>query len=273
MLQRTLTALVAVPVIIAVIWFGAPWLAVLVLVAAALGIRELFHLLPPETGPLPTALGVLWAVAMVLGAWVASDLHSFLIISAGILAAGAFAGLLWLVAYYSGGRALAASLYLLAGPVYVGFLLAHSLMLREVGDSGNLGRDWLLFTLLAVFATDSGAYLIGRVFGRHAMAPNISPNKTWEGSLGGLACAVAAAIILGLLLDLGVPRWQQVVIGAAVGVVAQWGDLLESKLKRLSNAKDAGSIIPGHGGVLDRLDSLLVSIPVVYYLLATVFEP
>ena len=105
------------------------------------------------------------------------------------------------------------------------------------------------------------------------MAPNISPHKTWEGAIGGLALALVAVVVLGLLFDVAVPRWQQIVIGATVGVVSQLGDLFESKLKRFSNAKDAGSIIPGHGGVLDRLDSVVVSIPVVYYLLATVFEP
>ena len=273
MLQRTLTALVAIPAIVAIVWFGAPWLTLLVLVVAALGIRELYRLLPPGTGPLPAALGALWAVAMVLGAQVASNLDSFLIISGGILAAGAFVVLLWLVAFYSGGRFLIAAFYLVGGPVYVGFLLAHSLVLREIGDTGDVGRDWLLFTLLVVFATDSGAFIIGRVLGRYPMAPSVSPNKTWEGSAGGLACALVAAIIVGLLLDLTMPRWQQVVMGATVGVLAQSGDLFESKLKRLSDAKDAGSIIPGHGGVLDRLDSLVVCIPAVYYLLATVFEP
>ena len=93
------------------------------------------------------------------------------------------------------------------------------------------------------------------------------------GAAGGLACAVVAAIVLGIAFDLAAPRWQLLVIGVIVGVVSQGGDLFESKLKRLSQAKDSGSIIPGHGGVLDRLDSVVVSIPVVYYLLATVFEP
>ena len=101
----------------------------------------------------------------------------------------------------------------------------------------------------------------------------MSPNKTWEGSVGGFASAVAAALVLGQVFDLSIPVWQQVVIGAVVGVVAQWGDLVESKLKRLADVKDAGSIIPGHGGLLDRLDSILLTLPAVYYLLVTVFVP
>ena len=273
MLQRTITALVAVPAIVAVVWLGTPWLTILVLVIAVLGIRELYRLLPPDIGPLPAVLGALWAIALVLGAHVASDLDNFLLISGGIVAAGSFVSLLWIIAYYTGGRYPVAALYLILGPLYVGFLLAHSLVLRNIGETGEVGREWLLFTLLIIFATDSGAFITGTVLGRHHMAPSVSPNKTWEGAAGGLACAVIAAIVLGSVFDLAVPRWQQVIIGATVGVLAQWGDLLESKLKRLSNVKNTGSIIPGHGGVLDRLDSVVVTIPAVYYLLSTVFEP
>jgi phosphatidate cytidylyltransferase len=142
------------------------------------------------------------------------------------------------------------------------------LLLRELEHSG---RDWLLFALLVTFATDTGAFLIGRRWGQHKMCPAISPQKTWEGAAGGLVLAVLASVGLGVLLDPGLARWQQALIGATVGVVAQLGDLSESTLKRVSQVKDAGSIIPGHGGVLDRLDSLLFSIPFVFYLLNGIF--
>ena len=273
MLQRTVTALVGFPVILAAVWWGAPWLTILVLLVAAQGIREVYRLLPPGIGVLPVSLGILWAVALVLGSQAASGLNNFLIISGGILAAGSFAVLLWLVAYYTGGRYLTAVVYLVGGPVFAGFLLAHTLALRNIGESGDVGRDWLLLALLVVFAADTGAYFVGRTLGRHWMAPNVSPNKTWEGAAGGLVSAVVAAVALGLVFDVSPPGWQLAVIGATVGVLSQWGDLLESKLKRVSDVKDSGSIIPGHGGVLDRLDSVVISIPAVYYLLVTVFEP
>ena len=168
--------------------------------------------------------------------------------------------------------------YLVLGPIYIGFLLATALMLREITDSeaegtADLGRSWLLFALLVTFAVDTGAYLVGRTVGSRPMTPSISPSKTWEGSVGGFVSAVAAALILGLVFDLDIPVWQQAAIGAVVGLVAQWGDLIESKLKRLADVKDAGSIIPGHGGLLDRLDSMLLSLPAVYFLLVTVFVP
>ncbi len=137
----------------------------------------------------------------------------------------------------------------------------------------DIGRNWLLFAIGTTFATDTGAYLVGRAVGSRPMAPSISPGKTWEGSLGGFAAAVAAALVLGAVFDLGIAAWQQAVIGGVVGVAAQWGDLFESKLKRIADVKDAGSIIPGHGGLLDRLDSMLLALPAVYYMLVTVFVP
>ncbi len=285
MLQRTITATVGIPVVAASVWFGAPWLTVLIAVVAVQGVREFYGLRPKGVPPLPAVLGAIWAVSFVIGAQGSSGLASFLVISLIILAVGAFVCLLWFIAFYTAGKSLTASLYLLAGPVYVGFLLAHSLVLWEIGDpsgdsisgaivvSGHAGRDWLLLIILIVFATDTGAYLAGKAFGSRPLAPVISPNKTWEGAIGGLCSALVIAIVVGLVLDLATPKWQQVVIGATVGVISQFGDLFESKLKRMSNAKDAGSIIPGHGGVLDRLDSVVVSIPVAYYLLATVFDP
>ena len=269
MLPRVLTALVGTPILLAAIWWGGAAFLVLVVLAAVLSIREFYRLLPHETGPLPIILGIIWTAALVLGAKAASGTLSLLIISGGIWVSGAFVGLLWIIAFHSGRRHLAAGVYLLGGPIYVGFLLGHSLALRDLAA----GRDWLLFAILVTFATDTGAYMIGRLIGRRKLAPQISPGKTWEGSAGGFVFAVAAALVLGLAFDLGIPLWQVGVIGAIVGVAAQWGDLLESKLKRIAGAKDAGSLFPGHGGILDRLDSIIISVPAVYYLVSTVFTP
>ena len=286
MLQRSLTALVGIPILVGAIWLGAPWLTVLVVAAGLAAIWELYRMTPAGVGPLPIVLGAAWVLAMLSGAQAASGRDNFLIISGGVLAAGSFVALLWFIAFYRGDDSVGNKNipiglgYLILGPIYVGFLLAHALMLREITGAGaevegtsDLGRSWLLFALLVTFAADTGAYLVGRAAGRRPMAPSISPNKTWEGSLGGFASAVAAALVLGLVFDLGVPAWQQAVIGGVVGVVGQWGDLIESKLKRIADLKDASSIIPGHGGLLDRLDSVLLTLPAVYYLIVTVFVP
>lgn len=232
---------------------------------------------PAQSTPLPFPLGALWVIAFVIGGAAADSPAHFTAISLGILICGAFVALLWLIAFYRGERWPVAAAYLVGGPLYLGFLLAHVLLLVQVGDAGGsyeLGRNWLLFALLVTFATDTGAYLTGRAIGRHPMAPSISPNKTWEGAVGGFVGAVGAAVLLDQFFNLGLAptswftawNWQPPLIGATVGIVAQAGDLLESKLKRLSQVKDAGSLMPGHGGLLDRLDSLLITIPAVYYL-------
>ena len=187
-------------------------------------------------------------------------------------------------------------LFLLLGPVYVGFLLGHGLAMRDLsGGDGESGRAWLLFTLIVVFACDTGAFAVGRLVGRHRMAPRLSPNKTWEGAVGGLAASVGAALLVGLAFDLALPAWnkaligsvsipgpafylspvimpvwQQALIGAVASVAAQVGDLFESALKRAANVKDSGSIMPGHGGILDRMDSILFALPAVFYMLLAV---
>ncbi|MCH8279228.1 MAG: phosphatidate cytidylyltransferase [Chloroflexi bacterium] len=277
MLLRVLTALVGVPVLLSAVWWGAPWLTLLVLLVAVLGISEIYRLLPPDIGPLPIVLGALWCASLVLGAQASSTFNNFLLISGGIWVVGAFLAILWLIAFYQGRRYLIALIYLAGGPIYVGFLLAHAVALREVVSFDEVGldagRNWLLFALLVTFATDTGAYFTGRSLGRRPMAPRLSPSKTWEGAAGGLLSGLLGAVILSVFLDLYLTGWKVALIGATVAVVCQWGDLFESKLKRIAGEKDSGSIIPGHGGVLDRLDSILISVPAVYYLVSPVVGP
>ena len=298
MLRRILTAAVGLPILFAALWWGGILgIVLLTLLAALLGLREFYRMFPresPETDPesaaepippLPLALGMLWVAALVLVGWVADGTRQFWTLSLLILAGGAFLALLWLLAGYHGRRVAATAAWLLGGPVYVGFLLAHIPLLAQIGDTGDLagygygyelGRRWLIFALLTTFATDSGAYFVGRLAGQHKMAPQLSPGKTWEGAAGGLAAAIAAALLLSLLppqyLNLGLAWWLPALIGLAVGIAAQAGDLLESALKRFAGVKDAGALFPGHGGMLDRLDSLLLTIPLVYYLTLLAFR-
>ena len=132
---------------------------------------------------------------------------------------------------------------------------------------GFYGRDWVLLALFATFAVDTTAYFVGRAWGRHKMAPTISPGKTWEGAVGGLVGAIVAVIALALLLDIDISYSEMVILGFLIAVFAQLGDLAESKLKRSMGVKEAGNLIPGHGGILDRLDSIVFTGVVVYYCL------
>ena len=148
------------------------------------------------------------------------------------------------------------------GVCYVALPFA-ALILTRLGDAG---LQWVALAFLTTFATDTGAYAAGKAMGRRKLAPSVSPGKTWEGAAGGLFAAMGAAAGLVHLLD-GVESrvWPALALGLAIGVAAQAGDLLESKLKRMAGAKNSGRLIPGHGGLLDRLDSLVPVFPLVYY--------
>ena len=167
-------------------------------------------------------------------------------------------------------------LWTVAGVIYVGWLGAHFIALRGVegaagGFSGlDTGRRWVIIALVATFAADTFAYFVGHLWGKHKMAPSISPSKTWEGAAGGFVGGLGATLLLAYVL--GIARgiswnfgWKLIVLGCLIPIFALLGDLVESKFKRSTGVKDAGSIIPGHGGILDRLDSILFTVFVVYY--------
>ena len=287
---RLATGVAGAAVVLGAIWLGSPWLTLLALLGGGLAVREAYRLAPPGVGEMPAALGATAAAALLLAAEAAAS-RDFHLASGLVLAAWALAALLWFIACYWGGRVPAEGslveaadtdagwgelpwrgfLFLLLAPVYVGFLLGHGLAMRDLsGGEGDLGRAWLLFTLLVVFACDTGAFAVGRLAGRRPMAPRISPNKTWEGAAGGFFASIGAALLTGLAFDLSVTLWQQALVGAVAGVAAQAGDLFESALKRGTNVKDSGSIMPGHGGILDRMDSILFALPAVFYMLLAV---
>ncbi len=269
MKARLLVSLVGIPALLGILWAGFPFLTILVAGAALVGLWE-FHRLALALKARPNLpLGALWTLAFVVNGQIASQHGS---LAPHIIGAGLIVTLAWALARRRGASFLRSWLLTAAGPLYVGFLLSHALLLREGGNGLYDGRAWLLYALFATFATDTGAYLVGRAFGRHRLAPTISPSKTWEGALGGLVLAAGASMGLCALLDLPVATWLQPVLGLALGVVAQGGDMLESLLKRRAGVKDAGGLLPGHGGLLDRMDSLLLTIPVTHYSLALVLS-
>lgn len=150
-----------------------------------------------------------------------------------------------------------------AGVCYVGVLGAHFPLLRAEAD----GVRWLVVLLGVTFVTDTAAYAVGRLLGRHLFVPALSPKKTWEGAAGGYAGGAAAAVLVPLLLDVDPAAWQLAVLAVVLPAAAIGGDLLESALKRRAGLKDFSRLLPGHGGLLDRLDSLLLVGPSLYWLL------
>jgi phosphatidate cytidylyltransferase len=156
------------------------------------------------------------------------------------------------------------------GAIYVGWLIMHLVVLRgiegtiTVGPYTNEAGAWLvMFTFLATWASDTGAYFLGRAFGRTKIAPTLSPNKTVEGSIGGFVGAVMLSIGAGTVIHL--PWYHALALGVIFGVVSQLGDLSESAIKREIGIKDFGNVMPGHGGILDRFDSMLFAGPAMYY--------
>ncbi len=151
----------------------------------------------------------------------------------------------------------------LVGALYPGVLGASFVLTRAFPQ----GQQWLLVLLAANFATDTGAYAVGRLLGRHLMAPAISPKKTWEGAAGGIAFGALAGALLPLVLGLHLQPAGRALVAAGLPVAALVGDLLESAIKRQLGVKDMSHLLPGHGGLLDRLDSLLLTGPLLYWLL------
>lgn len=255
MRARLLSAAVGLPLVLAAAWAGGPWLAGLVALVACVAIIEWLRL-ARLAGHLPlTAIGLLLTLALVVNGLFAARF------TLPIVAAGLFAALVWQLARRDLRGAVGDLGVTMAGALYCGGLLSYALLLREVEE----GRGWLLFALLTTFATDTAAFFVGRALGRHRWWPSVSPGKTWEGVAGGLVGVAGAAALLQLWLDLPAPWIVVLALGLAVGAVSQVGDLAESLLKRSAGVKDAGSLIPGHGGVLDRLDSIVFSLAVVYY--------
>jgi phosphatidate cytidylyltransferase len=252
---RLVSAAVGLPVVLGAVWLGGPVLAVLAALAALAGGSEALVLLARAGWRPLIVTGALWAAVLAgIGVWNGTGV--LLALGAGILVTAGTAAFVRRSAEAIGDGALTA-----LGACYAGLPLAAAVLLR----GGPEGLAWVLTGLLITFATDTGAYAVGRAVGTHKMAPAISPGKTWEGAAGGLAAAIAAAVGIVALAD-GIPNaWAWAVgLGLAVGVGAQAGDLAESWLKRMARVKDSGALIPGHGGMLDRLDSLIVALPLVY---------
>jgi phosphatidate cytidylyltransferase len=270
--QRAISAAVLVPPLVAVVLLGGPWIVALVVVATALAAIETFRLLAGAGYPSIPALGVVFAIAVVLDGAVpnAPAGTTLILIAVGVVlaAVGSFAkrdpreGLpTWFATVFG---ALYASL--------LGFVVRLGQAAPDVPAGAALAglgaeRGWILLLILTVWAYDTGAYVVGRRFGRRRFLSHISPSKTYAGLIGGLG---ASTLVAGLVLaGIGQPPLAGLILGPLVGAAAQAGDLAESMLKRAAGAKDSGSLIPGHGGILDRVDSFLFAAPVVLlYVLA-----
>jgi phosphatidate cytidylyltransferase len=254
-MTRVLSALVLLSIVIGTVWYLSPVFTLgLALIAAALAFVEYAAIAAALGAFIPRAVSgtaVLGACAAIGGGYLAADI----VIMSAVIAVGALA-----VGSGQPGPAILRDTAAALLPVlYIGLPLGALAAVRASG-----GREAVLLLMLTIVVSDSAQYYTGRAFGRHPLAPSISPKKTVEGAVGGLVFGTATVVLGGRLVFPTAPPAMLVLVGASISALGIVGDLFESLLKRSARLKDSGGLIPGHGGVLDRIDSWLFAAPVYY---------
>jgi len=256
MKTRILTALVCIPLFLGVLYLGGAVWAAVIAALIAIGSFEMARIV--KNMNLNISLGSVFAGELLMVAllylhnehWASVGMAtSFLL----IIFQGVFA--------YPKIRLEEMALSFMT-VVYVGWSMCHLVLLEQQNVV------LLVYLLLAIWGSDSGAYLAGRFFGKHKLAPQLSPKKTKEGAVGGVLCAVLLVLLFNVYLgeDALFNSVWTIIFGAIISIIGQIGDLAESMIKRFANVKDSGKILPGHGGILDRFDSIIMSAPAVCYL-------
>jgi phosphatidate cytidylyltransferase len=258
--QRIISALVGIPIIIAFLFLGRIPFFVLVVVLALAGLDEFYRMgRSKEENPF-TVFGMLAGIALCAAALLRGE--------AGFSMVTVLLIMVVLVWNYSGigNGGIAALTFTVFGALYIGLMFSYLILIRGMNEHGP---ELVLLIFIATWVYDIVAYSAGSAIGRNKLAPQISPGKTWEGAICG---ALATVLVLGALFFIPWFSWEKrILLGLVVGVASPFGDLAESKLKREAGIKDTSSRIPGHGGILDRFDSLLFTAPISYYLLKLLF--
>jgi phosphatidate cytidylyltransferase len=257
---RILTAVVAAPLILALLFKGAPWgFFVLVLPTTLIGAWELFHMTHPRDRA-SSVVGALVTAAVSLSTYLAEgDARVYLT----TLIVVPLLGPLWTLVRPGDIKSAASRAAAMGfGPLYVGVPLTLLALLRR--DLGDDGPGYVVLAILFAWFGDTGGYFAGRFFGKHKLYELVSPKKTVEGSIGGLVGSVAGAVLAHVWFLPSLPLAQGALLGLVAGALGQAGDLGESLLKRSTGVKDSGALLPGHGGILDRVDALLVTSSVTY---------
>lgn len=257
---RVLTSVVALPIVLGVLFFGpaVAWFA-LVALAAAIGALELFKMVAPSDRLLWT-FGVGVTLCIVGAIYFAGHDPRVLATLFCVLPVGSL--LVPLFRFKQVERAGMELMTAVAGPLYVGALLATSALMRR--DQGALGARWVVLGLSIAWLADTGAYFVGRALGKAKLYPAVSPGKTRAGLWGALAAATLAGLFASFTYLPTLPPLHGALLGMLAGLLGQLGDLVESLLKRSVGVKDSGTLIPGHGGMLDRVDALMFVSPTVY---------
>lgn len=254
---RVISALIGIPIVIGAVYLGGIWYTLLLMIAVNLGIFEYYRMFKSQGFYLPISFGF---VGVTLLIWIfyleqQQFLYAALMILLVLLSLHAL--------FYMGRFSISESALLLWGIIYLGVLAGYMVSLRMLPE----GTFYTYILLFSVWIHDTLAYFIGIKWGVRKFAPLISPNKSVEGSLAGVLGLTTILFSMTILWPdyLPINPLQAAILGLGIAIFAQLGDLLESALKRQLKVKDSGGLIPGHGGILDRMDSLLLSAPFVYY--------
>ncbi len=264
--KRVLTAIFGVPLAVYVINYGEWLFFVMILLLSLIAWKEFSAMLKRKQIPTSNYTVIVGLVFLLGSAWQGNIQEFMMIVTLVILA------VLFRVVVGNGSFSVASAAFTIMGFLYVGLPFSHLIMLRILDHDQQImtllgsisqGAAYLWLPFIGTWASDTFGYFVGTFLGKHKLCPIISPAKTIEGAAGGLAGSVFGVVLVGFLFHLNI--FHLVIIGLLVGFAAPAGDLVESALKRYTGVKDSGRLLPGHGGVLDRFDSIMFAVPVVYY--------
>ena len=256
--KRVITSVVLFPLLVVAIWFGQPWFTIFVAFLALGAFYEFYNMVAKSRVNPLTIFGLFWTLLFII-----SPHLDWAFTTPILLASAVILPLCWLLLFRRRNELFARWIWTTTGILYIGWLFSHLVSLRYLDN----GRDWAFLTIFTIIGSDTFAYFIGRAIGKHRLAPYISPSKTWEGAIGGILGSIIVSIIMTQILNIPVGYGGAILLGLVISIFGQIGDLVESLLKRNMNVKDSSNFLPGHGGFLDRIDSVVFASVVVYYYL------
>jgi len=254
-MKRVITSFIAILFLIGVIRYAPLWVFIIItLFAALISLNEFYALIKPKIAEKIVFFNYVLTTILFFSI-LANNHRSIALFPFFVIVPLAF----FIFTYPKSHHKIGDIANLIMGPFYICLPLVLLAIIARLPQ----GRMWIFFILVVIFAGDTGSFYCGKFFGKHKLT-QISPGKTWEGTIGGLIANIACAGLFGYVFFPSLSVISIMIVGIVLGISGQIGDLAESMLKRISNKKDSGKILPGHGGMLDRIDSLLFAVPVMY---------
>ena len=283
--QRVITALVALPIALVLLILGGVWFSLLILFLVLVGESEFYRIVEMKGVEPMRITGYILSILLVVVAYFSNEYYLNLILTMAIL-------FIFIMQLYRRDvkTAISSISSTIVSIVYVAWLISHGILLRNIGNElvskygivlkkitmliqkpDYMGLAYVVLVVAVTFLADTAAYFVGKSMSKHKLAPVVSPKKTWEGAIAGVVTAIITAVLTKWIMAIKMDVLYISILGLLLGIFGILGDLSESLLKRDVNIKDSGTIFPGHGGVLDRLDSLMFNVPITYYFVKTYY--